>query len=169
MGPAASPAQLGRKNVFSAALESPWVSGILLKQSVGQIPRDPLGGEAILVNFPSGIQSPRNETLTLTESPWWPPGVAEEPVPGVVAETGSPTEQRILVVLFLRGRPLVPPIHSPPLHPRVGVCLYRGRPLRCSQSPKSEASFEPAGGVTRAGDTALAEQWVVLTEAGESV
>lgn len=59
MGPAVSSAQLGRKNVFSVALESLWVSGILLSQSVGQTPGDPLGGEAILLNFPCGIKSPR--------------------------------------------------------------------------------------------------------------
>lgn len=37
--------------------------------------------------------------------------------------------------------------------------------MRCSPSLKSEASVEPAGGVARAGDASLAEQWVVLTEA----
>lgn len=60
VGPAASTAQLGRKNFFSVALESLWVLGILLNQSVGQIRRDPLGGEAIFVTVPFGIQSPRN-------------------------------------------------------------------------------------------------------------
>lgn len=37
--------------------------------------------------------------------------------------------------------------------------------MRCSQSLKSEASAEPAGGVARAGAASLAEQWAVLTEA----
>lgn len=38
--------------------------------------------------------------------------------------------------------------------------------MRYRQVPKYQASFELLGGVARAGDASLAEQWVVLTEAG---
>lgn len=73
-GSTALTAQLGPKPFFQGGpLESLWVPGNLLSQSVRQIPRDILARKPSLSDSHLEGSVQENGIMTPTESHWWPP------------------------------------------------------------------------------------------------